>query len=137
MLSNSAFSLRYADFSHWYLVFRIILSRNVVFNQHTIIWWSLSLTFGRSVFFPVTRVSSINKADRQDMTEISLEVVLNTISLIPLNLRTGGWTLSCSTFCSSHSSLKTLHSSSLLYGDSFLVTTVIGRFWWKYCWKWH
>jgi len=41
----------------------------------------LSATLGR--FSPGTLVSSINKTDRHDITEILLKVVLNTITLTP------------------------------------------------------
>jgi hypothetical protein len=34
-------------------------------------------------FFPATLVSSINKTDRHDITEIVLKVALNTINLKP------------------------------------------------------
>ena len=36
---------------------------------------------GRSVVFPGTSVSSTNKTDRNDITEILLKVALNTIAL--------------------------------------------------------
>jgi hypothetical protein len=38
------------------------------------------MTCGRSTFYPGSPVSSTNKADRQDVTEVLLKVVLNTIT---------------------------------------------------------
>jgi hypothetical protein len=43
------------------------------------------LLFDRSVVFSVYSVSSTNKIDRHDITEIVLKVVLNTITLPPLH----------------------------------------------------
>jgi len=37
-------------------------------------------------FSPDTRLSSTNKSDRHDITEILLKVALNTITLIPLHI---------------------------------------------------
>ena len=45
-------------------------------------WPSLHIDTDLSVFSPDTLVSSINKSDRHDITEILLKVALNTITLI-------------------------------------------------------
>jgi hypothetical protein len=55
---------------------RIPLSRGV---QDITLCDSLSATCGRSV------VSSTNKTDRHDLTEILLKVALNTINLTPIH----------------------------------------------------
>jgi hypothetical protein len=72
------------------------------FSLYNIIWYSLSVTYGRSVVFSIqhyviqfisdlrqvggfisnTSVSSTNKTDRHDITEILLKVALNTINHI-------------------------------------------------------
>jgi hypothetical protein len=52
-----------------------------VLIQHYVI--NLSVTCDRSVVFSGTPVSSINKTDRHDITEILLKVALNTITLTP------------------------------------------------------
>jgi hypothetical protein len=49
--------------------------------QHYLI--SLSMTCHRSVVFSDTTVSSTNKTDRHNITEILLKVVLNTITPNP------------------------------------------------------
>jgi len=41
----------------------------------------MSVTCDRSVVFPGTPVSSMNKTDRHDITDILLKVALNTINL--------------------------------------------------------
>ena len=46
---------------------------------YNIMWWTLSVTCDRSVVF------SINKTGRHDITEILLNVALNTITLTTLN----------------------------------------------------
>jgi 2C-methyl-D-erythritol 2,4-cyclodiphosphate synthase len=40
-------------------------------------------------FFPGTLVSSTNKTDRHDITEILLKVALNSITLVPSNASNG------------------------------------------------
>jgi hypothetical protein len=61
-------------------------------TRYNIMWWSLSVTCGRSVVF---RVSSTNKTDCHDITEILLKVVLITITLtIFLMDYTGCWSQS-------------------------------------------
>ena len=54
--------------------------RDMVFNTtfNNIMWWSLSVTHSRSMVFSGT-VSSTNKTDHNDITEILLKVALNTI----------------------------------------------------------
>jgi hypothetical protein len=52
--------------------------------RYHIMWSNLSVTCNRSVVFPVTPISSINKIDRQDISDILLKASLNTISLILL-----------------------------------------------------
>jgi len=42
------------------------------------------VTCGRSVAFSGTPVSSTNKTDHHDITEILLKVALNTITLTPV-----------------------------------------------------
>jgi hypothetical protein len=49
--------------------------------RYNIMWKSFSVTCDRSVVF--LRVSSTNKTDRHDITEILLKVALNTIALTP------------------------------------------------------
>ena len=52
-----------------------------VCTRYNIMWKSLSVTCGRSVFSPGSPVSSTNKTDRHDITEILLKVALNTITI--------------------------------------------------------
>jgi len=47
---------------------------------NNIMWWSDLWQVGG--FFPGTPVSSTNKTDRHDITEILLKVALNTITII-------------------------------------------------------
>jgi hypothetical protein len=47
-------------------------------RQGNVLRQSLSMIWDRSVVFPVPPVSSINKTDRHDMTEILLKVALTT-----------------------------------------------------------
>jgi hypothetical protein len=53
-------------------------------TRYNIMWWSLWGTCDRSVVFIGTLVSSTNKTDCHDITEILLKVVLNTIALVML-----------------------------------------------------
>jgi hypothetical protein len=46
-----------------------------------IMWWSLSVTCGKSVVSPGTLVSFTNKTDSHDIAEILLKVALNTMTL--------------------------------------------------------
>ena len=48
-------------------------------EEYHIMWYSWSVTSGRSVYSPGPPVSSINKNDHHDITEILLRVALNTI----------------------------------------------------------
>jgi len=43
-------------------------------TRYSIMWWSLSGTCDNRWFSPVTLVSSTNKTDRHDMTDILLKV---------------------------------------------------------------
>ena len=49
-------------------------------TRYNIIWSSLSVTCDRSVVFSGTPVSSTNKTDRHDITEILLQVAESTIT---------------------------------------------------------
>ena len=51
-------------------------------TRYNIMWWSLSVTCDSSVFFSgySSLVSSTNKTDRHDITEILLKVAINTIN---------------------------------------------------------
>ena len=56
------------------------------------------MTCDRTVgFFPGTPVSSTNKTDRHDITEILLKVALNTITL---TIHTSTWLYNCPVFTS-------------------------------------
>ena len=48
-------------------------------TRYNILWWSFPTTFDRSVVFQSTLVSSTNKTDCHDISEILLKVALNTI----------------------------------------------------------
>ena len=50
-------------------------------SRYNIMWSSLSVTCGRSVVSPGISVSSTNKIDRHEITEILLKVASNTITL--------------------------------------------------------
>ena len=50
-------------------------------TRYNIMWWSVSVTYPGRCFFLGTLVSSNNKTDRHDITEIFLKVALNTITL--------------------------------------------------------
>ena len=50
-------------------------------TRYNIMWQSLSVTCGRLVIFCRYSVSSTNKTNRHDITEIMLKMVLNTITL--------------------------------------------------------
>ena len=71
------FTTTYAITTLWV---RILLMAKC--TRYNIMWKSLSVTCDRSaVFFLDTWVSSTNKADCYDITEIFLKVVLNTIPI--------------------------------------------------------
>jgi hypothetical protein len=53
---------------------------DITCTRYNIMWTNLSVSFVRW-FSPGTPVSSTNKTDRHDMTEILLNVALNTIHL--------------------------------------------------------
>jgi hypothetical protein len=55
---------------------------DITCTRYNIMWTHLSVSFVRW-FSPGTPVSSTNKTDRHDMTEILLKVALNTIHLFP------------------------------------------------------
>jgi hypothetical protein len=57
------------------------------YTQYNIMWFCQRLVAGLCFFSPGTPVYSINKTDRHDITKILLKVVLNTITLTPLDLR--------------------------------------------------
>ena len=82
------------EFKHfgfvWFMVF------NATFNNISVISWLLMVPQGRHVYDRMevgftttcaisTLVSSINKTDRHDITEILLTVALNTITLTLLH----------------------------------------------------
>ena len=56
-------------------------------TQYNIMWSSLLVTGVRSVVFSGTPVSSTNKTDLHDITEILLKVVLNIITPSPPHLQ--------------------------------------------------
>ena len=60
------------------IIIIIILLLSLLLLQHCVI--SLSVTCDRSMVFPGTPVSSTNKFDRHDITEILLKKTLNTIN---------------------------------------------------------
>ena len=77
----------------------------------------MSVICGRSVFSRGTSVSSTNKTDRHDITEILLKVALNTINLTPLL---------CTMFKQTYRSTNTLMYFVLCKGSE--VSSVL-------CWK--
>ena len=56
-------------------------------TRYNIMWQSLSVACDRSVVFSGTPVSSTNKTYHHDLTEIMLNVVLNTITLFNTNAK--------------------------------------------------
>ena len=48
--------------------------------QYNIVWLSLTVTSDRTMFFPGKPLSSINKTDPQNVTDIVLIVELSTIA---------------------------------------------------------
>jgi hypothetical protein len=67
--------------SYFKLWVRIPLHRGV--SRYNIMWWSLSVTWQVGGFSLGTPISSTNKNDRHDITEILLKVSLSTITLTP------------------------------------------------------
>jgi hypothetical protein len=67
--------------SYFKLWVRIPLNRGV--SRYNIMWWSLSVTWQVGGFSLGTPISSTNKNDRHDITEILLKVSLSTITLTP------------------------------------------------------
>ena len=68
----------------WYQITTVPITTNVVSSnpaharcvRYNIMWWSFSVTCDR-----ISPVSSTNKTDHHDLTEILLTVALNTINL--------------------------------------------------------
>jgi hypothetical protein len=109
-------------------------------TQYNIMWLSLSMTWGRSVVFPSTPVSSTKKTGHHDITEILLKVTLNTIHSIILQMwlsykptPTTWTTISCTAKnCDSISLLKCLYSlliilSLFLFSDIRSQQIIKGR----------
>jgi hypothetical protein len=67
--------------SYFKLWVRIPLNRGV--SRYNIMWWSLSVTWQVGGFSLGTPISSTNKNDRHDITEILLKVSSSTITLTP------------------------------------------------------
>jgi hypothetical protein len=72
------------EYSLTYLINKRLLSNHTraKCTSYNIMWSILSVTCNKSVVSPDTPVTSTNKTDRHNITEILLKVVLNIISLI-------------------------------------------------------